>query len=134
MQTMTEKDLVAEFRRQKEQVETLTTQLEEAKRELKETESVLLNILQADGRDRSSRYENIGSVTVVKPRVFASCLKENEPMLFDYLVKVGRDDLVKTTVNTNSLSAFVKDLLENGNEPPEFISYYLQSKLQMNKQ
>lgn len=127
MSAITEYDLIVMFKEAKDKVDKLDEQLSLAKKERDEAEQKLLELMQAEGKESSAKYEGLGFITVTKPVVYASFIKENEPVVFDFLKSVDRADLIKETVNTRSLSSFVKEILEEGKPIPEFINYYLKS-------
>lgn len=129
---ISEKDMIVEFKTAKARVDILSEQLKEAQEEFSQIEDKLLEMLEAEGKQRSAHYDGIGSVTVVKPRLFASYLKENEPLVFDYLRDKGLGDVIKETVNTQSLSSLVKGLIESGESIPEYINCFFKTKLKLN--
>lgn len=126
---ITEQDLIVKFRDAKEKVDALKLQLSEAQRECDEAENKLLELMQVEGKESSARYEGLGFVTMMKPALYANYLKENEDQVFEYLRTIDRADLIKETVNTRSLSSFVKESLEKGVPLPEIITYYLKPSL-----
>ena len=127
--TITEYDLLVRFKEAKEKLEQLKLQTSEAQKEFDEAENKLLELMSAQGKDATAKYEGLGYVSVTKPMVYASCVKDNEGQLFEYLKKDGRSDLIKEAVNARSLSGYVKELIEQGNPIPEFINYYLKPGL-----
>ena len=86
-------------------------------------EHALLEWLEAEEKT-SIEYENIGKFSVKKPRLYASCKVENIQSLFTYLEKERRTDLIKTSVNANSLSTFVKEQVMAGVEVPDIINIW----------
>ena len=122
-QTKSERDLAIEYRASFEEVKMLDEKLKEAKRARDRAEHALLEWLETEGKS-SVDYDGIGRFSVMKPRLYASCTIENQEQLRDYLVAEGRDDLIKTTVNSNSLSTFVKEKVTEGNDIPDFINTY----------
>lgn len=127
--TITEYDLLIRYKSAKDVLESLKEQASAAQKIFDEAETKLLELMSAQGKDASAKYEGLGYVTLVKPMVYASCVKENEAYLFNYLEEQGRGDLIKKTVNSRSLSGFVKELIEGGHSIPEFINYYLKPGL-----
>lgn len=113
------------FRDAKAKRDLLKSQLAEAQAELDSTERGLVELLTAQGKEATAKYEGLGFVSLTKPELYASCRKEYEEKLFAYLASIGRSDLVRASVHPRSLSGFVKELLEEGNTIPEFVSYYL---------
>lgn len=127
--TINEQELVSQYKAQNEAVKELEAKLKEADKALEETKAKLTELMQAQGKERTATYEGVGYVSLIKPKVRANCLEEFKPNLFEYLRYIGREDLVKETVNPQSLSSFVKEKLENGDSLPEFINYYLEPQI-----
>lgn len=129
--TINEQDLVMKMKLQAAKVKSIDSELTMARQELEYTKMQLIELMTSQEKERTATYEGVGFVSLMKPKVRARCLKDNEQELFDYLTSVHREDLVKTTVNANSLSTFVKERLEQGDEIPECISYYLQPDVRL---
>lgn len=127
----TERDLVIKFRDAKRKKADLELQLAEAQKSLDSAELALIELLESGDKKSSAKYEGIGFVTIKKPRLYASCDKEHELELFEFLKSEGRADLIKTAVNSQSLSSFVGERLENGKSVPEFIKQFFKTSLQL---
>lgn len=120
--------LAIEFSNLKKEKENIQSRLKEINEELDLKEASLMEMLEAQNMEQV-RYDNIGLITIKKPRVTASIVEGKEEILFDNLEKLGRGDLVKRNVNRLSLASFFKELLEEGKEIPEGGSYYLLKQL-----
>lgn len=131
--TMNEHDLVVEFRKAKERHAQLKQETTKAQLEIYELERKLVDLLQAQEKTASARYEGVGFVSLMSPTVYANYEEENSTALFEFLRKLDRDDLIKNTVNAKSLSSFVKQLLDDGKEIPGCIKYYLKTGLRLTK-
>lgn len=119
----------------------------EAAKAYDRAENALIEYMQAKNLKTTGKYNGIGSATLVKPRLYANYLKDNEELVFKFLKDVGRGDLIKETVNKNSLSGFVKEMLENPDpEKPimipdveteagviPLISFHLQPSIKINE-
>jgi hypothetical protein len=127
MEVMTELALVEQFRAAKRKKEEADEALGAASKEFDTVERELMEMLEAKGATTTAKYQGVGYVTLTKPRVYASYLKENQGRLFDFLKGRGREDLIKEVVAPQSLSGFVKELLEEGQSVPECIGYYLKA-------
>lgn len=124
---LSERDLVIRFRNAKDKRDKLKTALTKAQQEFDEAGNDLIETLQAQDKKSTAKFEGIGSCGLVKPRLYARFDKENESDVFEYLREEGREDLIKETVNSQSLSSFVKERLEEGQTVTEKINYYLQT-------
>ena len=122
---MTERGMVERLRSAKEKRDSLRLSLTEAQKELDLAEAELLEHLENHDKERTAKYEDLGYVSRVKPKVYASYQKEQEQEVFRYLCSIGRDDIIKPTVHGSSLSALVREFLEEGKEVPRFINYYM---------
>lgn len=126
---MSEIDLVIKLRDTKRQKEEIENALKLVKEELIKTESLLIEALNAEGKEASARYEGIGFVSLSKPQLFASYLKDNEETVFEFVRSQGREDLIKPTIHARSLSSYVGELIERGEKVPEYVNYYLKPQL-----
>lgn len=124
---ITEFDLVVKFRDAKLKKEEADKAMELAQEEFDKAEFELIELLNARNATKTAEYEGVGHVTLLKPRLYASVLKENQDKLFAFLNEEGRSDLIKTMVSPQSLSGFVKEVVESGKGVPEYINYYLKS-------
>lgn len=129
---ITERDLLIQFRDAKKAKADVELLLENATAACDRAEASLMELLTSKNATATAKYEGVGSASLVKPRLYANCKKENEPQLFLFLTEEGRSDLIKQTVNAQSLSGFVKEKVEEGAYVPEFISYHLRPSLRLN--
>ena len=122
---LNEYDLVIQFRDARLKLNELKEAVTAAQKEFDETEHQLIERLTDEGKDATARYDGIGYVGVNKPSVYASYAPENKDTLFKFLRIHKRQDLIQKTVNSRSLSTYVKELIDIGKKVPECISYYL---------
>lgn len=111
----------------------LADQVKTTNEELAKAEMELLELLQDQGKDATASYEGIGYITIAKPRLWASITEENKPAAFEWLKSIGLQEVIKPTVNQQTLSSLVRERIEAGEEVPEVISYYLQPQLRLYK-
>jgi hypothetical protein len=97
---------------------------EKAARELEE-------YLVSQDATATSTYAGVGRVQINKPRLYASVTQPNFEKVKQHLLSIGRDDLVRETINPQQLSSYVKSLVEEGQEPPDGVSYCLKSQLKI---
>lgn len=126
-----EMDLVFKYRYAKELLTKAENQHDEARKSVEEIEAELIDLLQAEGKERTAKYEGVGFISLMSPRVYASCLKDNEEELFSYLKGIGRDDMIRPTVNARTLSSLIKELIDEGKQIPECVNYYLKPSIRL---
>ena len=131
MEKATERDLVLQFKCAKEKRDALKEGLKQAQEEYEKIEFGLIEFLESNSAISTAKYEGIGYVQIQKPRLYASCKEENLQDLFDFLKDQGREDLIKTTVAPQSLSTFMSERIEIGEEIPECVSYYLKPSVRL---
>ena len=125
----TERDLVVELKACREKADKLDAELKAAKELRDKAEAALIELLEANTAESTAKYDGIGKFTLLKPRLYASVTEENRDTLLSFLKKIKRADLIKTTVMPQTLSTFVKERIDNGEQVPEFIGNYLKSSL-----
>ena len=129
--TITEKDLVLEYKLAKDEVERLEDESKKAKHRFEVAQAKLVEDLRSKGASKTAKYDGVGTITLMKPSVGARSV--NEDALFDYLKQIGRDDLIKPTVHHKTLSSFVKEMLDGGQEIPDFIEFWFKESTRLTK-
>lgn len=129
-----ERQLVEKFIKVSAEIKISSSILNEKKKELEQVEADLMELLDDQGKKSSARYVGVGFVTCVEPVPRASVISGREEELFAYLRKIGREDMVKTTVHAGSLSVLVKECLKSiaegmDTEVPPGITYYMDRRL-----
>ena len=124
--------LVEKYKKLKDEVSFIDDALSSKKKEFNACQLELMELLKTESKERTAVYEGLGSVSLTKPQVYASCKKEDYDILFTFLREIDRDDIIKETVNARTLSTFVKEQLEDGTIMPECISYYLKTGMKFN--
>ena len=119
-----EKKLVERFKAAREEFQLLQTEAEEAKKELIQVESELMELLDDQGKKSSAKFEGLGHVTCVEPQVYASFIEGMAPLALVKIEELGRADMIKRTVHPGTLSTFVKELLAKNVPLPDGITYY----------
>lgn len=126
-----EKTLLVVLKSARQELDAVKEHLKEAQKRYDDAETAVINHLVEINADATAKYEGVGYAKRMKPRVYASCTKENEPELKAYLKRQGREDLIRETVAAQSLSGFVGELIDAGKPPPECISYYLKTSVRI---
>ncbi|MDX9702401.1 MAG: hypothetical protein RBU23_05070 [Candidatus Auribacterota bacterium] len=131
MSKFNERDLLIELKRTKERLDALKDAQTQAQLDYDNAVFSMIEFLESHSAVSTAKYEGIGYAQIQKPRLYASCTQNNLDNLFTFLRDKGRDDLIKTIVQPQSLSSFVKECIENGIEVPECISYYLKPSIKL---
>ncbi len=126
-----EKDLLCRFKCAKERRNQMKEALKQVQEDYEQVESQLIEFLEANSAISTAKYEGVGYAQIQKPRLYASCRQENMDNLFKFLQQHNREDLIKTTVMSQTLSSFTKECIEEGVEIPEFINYYLKPTIRL---
>ena len=127
MSSEVEKSLIVRLKDAKEKLKEATELKTAAEKKHDIAELELLNLMQAQEKESTAKYEGLGFCSLKKPVAYASCTVPNRPELFEYLKKIGREEMIKEIVSSGSLSTLVKGLLKEGKPVPECISYYLKT-------
>lgn len=133
MMQASEEKLIRDYRLAIETLETAKEVQKKAQADKDKIENALYEALTAENKESTATYEGVGCVSIGKPRVFASCLKDNEPILANFLKENERSDMIREYVFPQTLSTFVKERLESGEDIPEFIQYYLKPIIRLTK-
>ena len=131
-QRITERDLVEQFKAAKQAKDDAELTFDNAKTEYVKAELAILELLEATGAETTARYEGLGYVRQMDPKLYASYAKENEAECFAFVKEQGRGDVIKETIHPGTLSSLVKELIESGKPIPEgVITYYFSEKAQL---
>lgn len=130
---MLERDLVNQYKDVVDKVNQLKTELDELQGRKEVLQAEIVELLQSEGKDKTARYEGVGSIGMTKPRLFANVKKDDETKLFNFLEVCGRKDLIKESVHAMSLNTFVDECIGRGEQMPEFISIYYKPQIKFYK-
>lgn len=132
------KEIAAEFIKAKLKKDKIEEELSQANLDLEIKKARLVEYLEERNATRTERYSDIlpnleVSVTLCKPKTVATCPKEFQENLFEFLKTNGREDLIKETVNPQSLASYVNELIEANEAIPEFIDLRFLDQPRINK-
>jgi uncharacterized protein YlxW (UPF0749 family) len=128
---MDERELLVVLKQARQRLDALKEQVKDAQESYDKAEYAVIEHLTTIGAESTAKYEGIGYASVQKPRIYASCTKANEDWLKQYLKDKGRADMIREVVHPQSLSGFVGELVELGQQIPEKISYYLKTSVRL---
>jgi hypothetical protein len=128
---MDEREQILRLKELRDAKTDLEAKLTDVKREYVRIESELVESLMADGKEATARYEDAGYCLLMQPKVRANVNKEFEDEFKSYLKSIGRDDIIKETIHPQTLCAFVKGALEDGQQLPDYVSYFLQPQMRL---
>ncbi len=132
LKAKSEFDLVIMLRDARNLQAEVELKLQEVNQSVNAIESILIELLEAQNKDKTAVYEGVGSCTKLKPRLYARFDKDNEEQIFQFLRTEKRDDLIKESVHAGSLSSYVKERLGEGKPIPEIIKYIFVPSLRFN--
>lgn len=119
-----EKKLLMDFLTAKENHKAAELKVKDLKKTLDIAQAKLIEYLEDVDAKGTARYEDIGHATRMLPKIYANVTIENQDKLFEYLRSRGYEYSIKETVHSSTLSSIVKELMEKGDEIPEFITVY----------
>lgn len=125
-----ERILIEKFKAAKEKRDQLKIDLDAANEDFDKIEAELMQLLDDQNKKSSPVYRDLGHVTCVEPTPYAQIKSGEEQKLFASLREIGREDLIKTAVNTSALSGLVRQCLKEKLPIPEGCTYYLKRRLQ----
>lgn len=119
-----EKLLIEQFKNQKEFVDILNQKLKKSTEELESIEAQLISLLEDDGKTASARYEGLGHVIIVEGAAFASIEKGRQEEVMEFVKTIGREDMIKTSIHSATLSTFVREQLKRNEALPPGVTFY----------
>lgn len=141
----TERELIQKFKEAKTKKKEAEAALANAEADYNYFEFMILERCEALGTTKTGEYSDIGHVTIMKPRIYASCAVNDQRVLFDRVRAAGRSDLIKETIAPAALSGYVGELIdeigskidlseedrEKKREVLRSVSYHLQPKAKL---
>lgn len=124
-----ERGLIEKYAALKDLSGQLKIQIANANAEMEKVEAELMQLLDDQGKKSSAKYEGLGHVTCKNPTAWARIIKGQEDNLFNGLREIGRDDLLKLTVHSRTLTTFIRERLENHQPVPEGCEVYYERGL-----
>ncbi len=100
----------------KEQKKQLEDTLKDINAAIEETNEKMVQIMT---QQEIQNFNRAGQLFYLNTRTFASPAAGQQEALYSWLKENGYGDLVKETVYSQTLSAFIKELLEEDDELPE---------------
>lgn len=119
-----EKTLIENYAQVKSDVEELTAKLDIASKHKNAIEDRLIRLLEDDDKSASARYEKIGHVCIVEGAAYASIEKGRADDVMDYVRQLGREDMIKTSIHSATLSSFVRECLKQNADLPPGVTFY----------
>lgn len=102
----------------------LDDELDAVKKEMGVLESDVLEYFAEMGYD-NVRFRDLGMTAFLKKTTRANVAPEDKDAAATALEACGYGDIIKATFNMNSLSALVRELLDDGGELPEEMAKYI---------
>lgn len=98
---------------------------EAAGKEYYECEREILKFLEDDGnRKRTGEYRGLGWITVVDKALSASIEEGRSVEVLEYVKNMGREDMIKTSIHSKTLSSFVEQCLQQNLPLPPGVTFY----------
>lgn len=132
-EVLDELTLIRQIKAAREKAKELKDLAVQAADEVDKAEGKLIEFMTDRGIKSTARYEGIGFASLEKPELFARCNKPDMERLFEFIKSIGREDLIKPSVHHSTLSSFVGEMLEKGENIPEFIQYGFKQTLRICK-
>lgn len=134
---MNERDQLLQYVDARKTVGQIEDNLKTAKAKLYAIEKDLIEGLIDREATATAKYPGLGSATLLRPKLRASYLKENEGLIFDFIRQEEYGDIIQPTVHHATFSKFVKEILDEGKEIPiqngePIVKYYLDQKVRLN--
>lgn len=129
---MDEKALVQEYAQLKFRYNAAKLEFEAAEKAMKAKEQSIVALLVNRGAKQTAKYEGLGFCSLRKPGVrTANYAKEHENEFFGWIKEMGYGEIIKLSINPQTLKSAVKSMLEEGQaeEFPKYLYYETEQKL-----
>jgi hypothetical protein len=119
-----EKTLLEEFAKAKVEVEELTAKLDISTKHKNAIEERLIRLLEDDDKQGTAPYNGLGYAIIVEGAAYASIEKGRADDVMAYLVSIAREDMIKTSVHSATLSSYVRECLKENKDIPPGTTFY----------
>lgn len=115
-------ELVSALRELKDRKEALEEDLKVVNKKISYYADYLLPEVMEEQGLSSFKVPKIGSITLGE-KVYASVKADNRGDFFEWLRATGNDALITEQVHPQTLTAFVREQLQNGSELPDAVTF-----------
>ena len=130
---MTEREMLQNYADARLEAEQLSEQLKDAEAARNIAEATIIDALESKDATATAKYEGLGSLSLMKPKVRASVNEEYKEDLYEFLKDQNCDTIIRKYVHYTDLDKFVASLLEEGVSYPEFITYIWKKGVQFRR-
>jgi len=116
----------------------LKQEREERKAKLQEIENLIrsleeeINAAMLEQGISNLKIDGVGTAYVAS-RLYASVRKADVDRTVEWLKQIGIGDISTRTINSSTLSAIIKDLLDEGKSIPDFVNYYVKNTVNIRR-
>jgi len=127
---MKEREMLVELKEKRKRRDETKEAFELASKEYEQAQTRLIQALEDAGKTSTAKYEGIGFATMPESkRIYANYTLQHEEDVFKFLTDAGYREIIKKTVNTNTLSSVIGEMIKEGKEVPGFITYYVKPSI-----
>ena len=126
--TITERQLIEQFLIARDEVEHITETLKAATKLRDDLEARIINELKEEGME-AVKYEGLWQINIINGAAHASIQKGMQEAVQEHLCKIGRNDLIKSTIAAASLSSYVRECLKMNEPVPPGVTFYIPTYL-----
>lgn len=129
---MTEKDILARMREVKAELAEVEARQKELKSEFDYYKFLVARMLVDQEAKTTTKFDDIGSVSLLAPLVRATIDKEREEDAFGFVRQCGEPEIIKLSIHPQTLYGFVGRVIEQGIAIPKCIDYWFEPSVRCN--
>lgn len=123
---MNEKQLLANYVKERANVDDLEKKLSDAKLRKEEAEQRLIAAMEQAEVTSTANYEEFGKFTLVEPSIRVSIEPGMEDEAYAYIKEIGEEGVIKSSIHWATLAKIIKKKFEQNEPLPEAFKYYFQ--------
>lgn len=129
---MTEKEILTRMRDLKFELAETEARQKQLKAEFDYYKFLVARMLVDQEAKTTTKFDDIGSVSLLAPLVRADIDKVQQEEAFDFVRKCGEPEIIKLSIHPQSLYGFVGRIIEQGIPIPKCISYWFEPSVRCN--
>jgi len=129
---MTEKNILMRMRDVKAELAETEMRQKALKAEFDYYKNLVARMLIDQEAKTTTKFDDIGSVSLLAPLVRASIDKAQEEEAFEFVRECGEPEIIKLSIHPQTLYGFVGRVIEQGIAIPKYIDYWFEQSVRCN--
>ena len=123
-----ERDLIARLKEATAKKDEAEAIADKAKEEFNKIEAEARQYMQDSDLKKTGEIVGLGWITLADQKLSASIEEGRSDDVLEYVRSIGREDLIKTSINSQTLASFVGQCLKDNHPLPPHVNFFRPQK------